>query len=212
MFHSLYTRSQATAAQENPLATARPWPAVYQQGIVSIQPHEWILTISGLVENPGQFTDAELKSWPQVTQNRRLVDVGGWTYRSEWQGVLLEELIRRVNPLPEAQFIHQVNLAGEQECLPLADALSGKALLCHSEAGQPLPPVYGGPWHLLVFDRYSYKGLTQISGLVFSAEPLAGTPQQRGYAAEGYIEPGSYYAMDLQNARPVSGSEEIQQY
>jgi DMSO/TMAO reductase YedYZ molybdopterin-dependent catalytic subunit len=81
----------------------------------------------------------------------------------------------------------------------LQDILKGDYLLAHHESDRPLSALYGGPLWLLVFDRYTYKGLSQINRLTLCDAPQdASTSQTRGYSENGLWEPGSKtYAIDL---------------
>jgi DMSO/TMAO reductase YedYZ molybdopterin-dependent catalytic subunit len=164
MFHSLYNR---TAGTQTPVAepaekagdkTFLNWPASYLDGFETFDPEHWRLEISGLVEKPQQFSLKDLSGFTRIQQNRRLVFADGWTYRATWEGFVVQELLHRVMPKPEAQYLIQTDIAGHIECLPLKDLYSQRALFCLRVSGKTLPPTHGGPLRLLVFDRYAHKG------------------------------------------------------
>ncbi len=194
------------------------WPASYEShGISELSFEDWDLSTGGAIEKPTRFVYRNIQAMPQNTQERRWISADGWSIKASWQGVLIEELVKRIhpqytaNPSDEALWVHQRNRQGAVECLLLKDLIEGKALLCHKVNGQPLPWLHGGPVALMVFDRYGYKGLGQITELNFETSPLAGatTHQEKGYPSDGQIAPGDYYAFDLQAFRPLHGPEQF---
>ncbi len=187
----------------------RGWPAVYNDGLATIPAQDWSLEVTGCIEKPTRFIYRNILALPQVTHDKRLVSIDGWSYKGRWQGVLLEELVKRIKPEPDKfLYLNQTNALGQVETLSLADALAGQALLCHKVDNHPLDTLYGGPVRLMIFDRMSYKGLRHITALEFSETPLAETSfTAKGYPLEGHIQPGEYYAFDLGAFRPLHGPD-----
>lgn len=212
MFHSLYARTGAQLADKAPDKTFLPWPASYLDGFVEGDPEQFTLEIGGLVAKPQTFSLKDLGGFVRIQQNRRLVFADGWSYRAQWEGFVISELLHRIEPAPEARFLIQTNLAGLQECVPLKDLINQRALFCMRMAGKALPPVYGGPLHLMVFDRYAHKGLGQICKLEFSESDIPGHFAAKGYDPAGTVEPGNYYAVDLKAIREIRESGEITQW
>ena len=215
MFHSLYTRHQESLEPKgNKEETPREWPATYLDGIANVDPQTWELEITGDVAEPKKFSLEELKKFPRLTQNRRLVSAQGWTYRSEWEGFLLQSLVDQIKPAASATILRQVNLLGQVESIPLGVALQNRAPLCYGEAKKPLTALYGGPLRLMVFDRYAYKGMAQLARLEFvpPTGELESHWAQKGYPRDGQIAAGQYYAFDTKKARPIHGSGEVTSY
>lgn len=214
MFHSLYNRTAASLAPtaEHPDKEFLNWPASYLDGFQAFDPEHYRLEVCGLVEKPQEFTLKELSAFTRIQQNRRLVFADGWSYRSNWEGFVVHELLHRVSPKPEAKFLIQTNLAGHTECLPLKDLYTQRALFCMKVSGKSLPALYGGPLRLMVFDRYAHKGLGQITRLELSEEEIPGYFTQKGYNAQGDIEPGNYYASDLQSIQSIKAPGEVTQW
>lgn len=188
------------------------WPVTYTgNGFKELTPEQWSLNTDGLIEKPTRFQYRNIQALPQTTQERRWVSPDGWSVKAQWRGVLLEELVKRILPQntpSEPLWVIQENIQGDQECLSLDVLLEGQALLCHQVNGQALPSLYGGPVALMVFNRYNYKGLSQVTSLTFSQTPLTKTlHDQKGFPADGTIAPGDYYAFDLQAFRSLHGPE-----
>lgn len=214
MFHSLYQR-QKSAAQATPESRARTlltWPVSYTEGFVDSDPEHWTLEVGGLVEHPQRFTLRELNGFTRIQQNRRLVFADGWTFRAQWEGFVIQELLHRLGLRPEARFLHQTNAVGQVECLPVQDLISQRALFCMRVDGKPLPPLYGGPLRLMVFDRFAHKGLSQVVRLELSDREIPGYWAGKGYDPQGPITPGSYYAADLRLMQSVRAPGEITQW
>lgn len=219
MFHSLYHRTPGNSLAESiseKEASADPffldWPATYLDGVEEIDPDRWQVEITGLVARPQEFGLKELMSFTRIQQQRRLVFADGWTFRAQWEGLVISELLHRVTPKPEAQYLIQTNASGLVECMPLKDLYAQRALFCVRVAGRTLPPLYGGPLRLLVFDRYAHKGLGQIVKLELSEEPVPGYYESKGYPADAPIEAGEYYAADLKSMQTISAPGEVTQW
>lgn len=220
MFHSLYNRTtgtqSSTGTQSDKVAGADKtflnWPANYLDGFQAFDPEHWHLEVGGLVDRPQEFTLKDMNSFTRIQQNRRLVFADGWTYRAPWEGFVLQELLHRVAPKPEAQFLIQTNLSGHVECLPLKELYAQRALLCMRVSGKPLPAMYGGPLRLMVFDRYAHKGLGQIAKLELSDIAVPGHFADKGYDPAAQIEPGDYYAADLKIVQTIKTPGEVTQW
>jgi DMSO/TMAO reductase YedYZ molybdopterin-dependent catalytic subunit len=215
MFYSLYqqlnvTQTQAPladpSAEKSELTTLSTLcPALYNNGFLQ-NPAGWQIEISGLVKKPASFTLEEMRAFTRIQQDRRIVFAEGFTVRANWEGFVAAELLHRVSPLPEAQYLIQYNAASEVECIPLQELYEQRALFCLAAQNNPLSASHGGPLRLLVFNRYAHKGLGQLTRLVLSDTPVSGTFEKQGYDANAWIEPGEYYATDLQMVKTITDS------
>lgn len=218
MFHSLYNRSTASIAPAIEQAdkagdkTFLNWPASYLDGFQAFDPDHYRLEVCGLVDKPQAFSLKDLTGFTRIQQNRRLVFADGYTFKATWEGFVVHELLHRVSPRPEAKFLIQTNLAGQVECIPLKDLYTQRALFSLRVGGKALPAIYGGPLRLLVFDRYAHKGLGQITRLELSEEEAPGYFTSKGYQPEAQIEPGDYYATDLQATQTIKTPGEVTQW
>ena len=150
-----------------------------------------------------------LTGFTRIQQNRRIVFADGWSFRAQWEGLVISELLHRVSPRPEAQYLIQTDASGHVECLPLKDLYAQRALFCLRVSGIPLPDAYGGPLRLLVFDRYAHKGLGQLVRLELSETPVSGHYESKGYPPDARIEPGPCYAADLRAMREIATPGEV---
>ncbi len=226
MFYSLHKQNTtalsptATAQGQSPDGNLDKWPASYLDGFQLLNSNQWELEVGGLVEKPQRFTLKDFAQFTRIQQNRRLVFADGYTYRDTWEGFVVQELLHRLSPLPEAQYLKQTNLCGHVEYIALKDLYAQRALFCLRVRGKALPTIHGGPLRLMVFDRYAHKGLGQLSKLELVAENRdeASAENHKGYfAAKGYdpealIQPGHYYACDLQRMEAIQAPGEVLQW
>lgn len=211
MFHSLYQRQASAVPTLTPTAdpATTGLPTTYLDGFAEFDRETWRLEVDGLVTRTHGFTLQNLSHLPQVKQDRRLVSAEGWSFRVQWEGVLLSDVLTRVVPLGNAKYLIQTDLSGRQECLPVQELVNQRALLCHSINGIPLTPAYGAPYRLLVFTRYAHKGLQQLSRLTLAEEPIPGYWAGKGYDPEAEILPGESYAFDLKAMQSIRNPGEV---
>lgn len=216
MFYGIYERCQsqrATLENHPPLLEARQWPATYRGGVVFLEAQHWRLSVGGEVEAPFAMGLNELLGhFAKSHQFRRLVSAEGWTYRSQWEGIPLKQLVQQVRPRPTAKYLRQVNSLGQEETVRLASVLERDPLLVLRENGQPLSPLHGGPVRLLFFDRYDYKSLHHVTQLLFTETPGRSDYTLPGYPEDGQIESNRYYAFDLKAFRPIERPGEVTGY
>lgn len=222
MFYSLHKQNStaiipAGAAQSHsPEGNLDKWPASYLDGFQLVNSNQWELEVGGLVEKPQRFTLKDFSQFTRIQQNRRLVFADGYTYRDIWEGFVVQELLHRLSPLPEAQYLKQTNISGQVEYVALKDLYAQRALFCLRVRGKALPTIHGGPLRLMVFDRYAHKGLGQLSKLELVSEADAelneGYFATKGYHPEALIQPGNYYACDLQRMETIQTPGEVLQW
>ncbi|WP_303672751.1 molybdopterin-dependent oxidoreductase [Vampirovibrio chlorellavorus] len=188
------------------------WPASYLDGFHPVNSNQWELEVDGLVEKPQRFTLKDFAQFTRIQQNRRLVFADGYTYRDTWEGFVVQELLHRLVPLPEAQYLKQTNACGQVEYIALKDLYAQRALFCLRVRGKGLPATHGGPLRLMVFDRYAHKGLGQLTKLELIAESGEGHFANKGYPPDALIQPGSYYACDLQRMETIQAPGEVLQW
>lgn len=226
MFYSLH-KQNTTALLPTANAQGQPsegnldkWPASYLDGFQAVHSNQWALEVGGLVEKPQQFSLKDFAQFTRIQQNRRLVFADGYSYRDTWEGFVVQELLHRLSPLPEAQYIKQTNLSGQIEYISLKDLYTQRALFCLRVRGKGLPAIHGGPLRLMVFDRYAHKGLGQLTKLELVAENSDETSVEnrkgyfatKGYEPDALIQPGNYYACDLQRMETIHTPGEVLQW
>lgn len=135
----------------------------------------WRLEVSGLVKQPTRFSLAELKTMPSRTQITRHDCVEGWSVIGKWKGVRLEEIMNRVQSMPEAKYVvfrcMDTDSDGNNyyESIDLVDAVHPQTILAYELNDRPVPVENGAPLRLRVENQLGYKHAKYIRSLEFVA-------------------------------------------
>ncbi len=133
----------------------------------------WRLEVGGLVKQPGNFSLDDLKALPSRTQITRHDCVEGWSAIAKWQGVPLTEIMKRVQPQPQAKYVvfYCMDMDGEgnnfYESIDLYDANHLQTILAYKMNDQPLPIEHGAPLRLRVETQLGYKMAKYIQRIEF---------------------------------------------
>ena len=137
---------------------------------------EWRLKISGLVQQPAQFSLTELKSMPSRTQITRHDCVEGWSAIAKWKGVPLTEITHRVQPKPQARYVvfHCMDTDDQgtnyYESIDLRDADHPQTILAYEMNDAALPVEHGAPLRLRLENQLGYKHAKYIRAIEFVAD------------------------------------------
>ena len=180
-----------------------------------IDPKTYRLKISGLVEKPLEMTIAELRAFPQVTQNSRMKCVQCWSSRATWGGFRFQPFLDRVKPKKTARAI-RIDCADKwYEYMSLQEMLSARVLLTLNLDGKPLPDKHGAPLRLIDPSKYGYKSAKLITSIEFVEEGKGSMACDIGpyYSPSGDILAGYDHPLDLgANVRKKIKGGEITEY
>ena len=142
----------------------------------------WRLRLFGLVEREVSLDWDQFKGmpWSEVASDFHCVTQ--WSaLDNAWEGVLFEDVLRVVEPRPEAKYIMAHCYGGYTTNMPLEAVLEGHGILAHKRDGQELPPEHGWPLRLVVPNLYGWKSAKWINGIEFMAQDAPGFWEVRGY-------------------------------
>jgi sulfoxide reductase catalytic subunit YedY len=150
-------------------------PVHYAQ---KLKTRPWTLKIGGLVKKEKTFDiDDLLKTMPIEERVCRLRCVEAWAMAVPWTGFPLSELLKQVEPKPEATHIRletfyapftaQGQLAFWEpwpyvEGLTLKEAMNELTFLATGIYGHPLAKQHGAPIRLIVPWKYGFKNIKSI--------------------------------------------------
>ena len=162
----------------------------------------WMVTVGGLVNNPGSFSVDELiKKYQPEERIYRMRCVEGWSMVIPWIGFPLGRLLQDVQPKPEAKFVRFESLYDREqmpgdrslpfpyfEGLRLDEAVNDLTILATGLYGKPLPPQDGAPIRLVVPWKYGFKSAKSILSIDLTAEMPPTfwstlTPEEYGFYA-----------------------------
>ena len=151
-------------------------PARLAPGLLKTRP--WTVTIEGLVRRPGRYAFHDLvKANAVEDRTSRLRCVDAWSMVIPWQGILLRDVLARVQPTPAARYVELTTLLNPEqmpgqrrpvlhwpyvEGVRLDEAMHPLTLLAIGLYGRPLPAQNGAPLRLVVPWKYGFKSVKSI--------------------------------------------------
>ncbi|MGB3308116.1 MAG: molybdopterin-dependent oxidoreductase [Nodosilinea sp.] len=148
-----------------------------------LDPDQFRLVVDGEVNQPMDFSLADLQALPLKDMVIRHVCVEGWAAIVQWGGVQLQTLAQLVQPRPEARYVFFTSADGYYESWDLASSLHPQTLMVYQKNGQPLSIDNGAPLRLASPIKLGYKQSKWVTQITFINEltPRLGYWEDRGY-------------------------------
>jgi DMSO/TMAO reductase YedYZ molybdopterin-dependent catalytic subunit len=150
---------------------------------------DWRLTVDGMVDQPGSFSLAQLKSYPTRSQITHLACEEGWSYIAEWSGVPLSHVLQLVGVHPQARYVVYRSIEPDWwDSIDMADAMHPQTFLAHGMNGGELPTGNGGPLRMRLPRQLGYKNVKFITHLTVTdsmksfGKGLGSASPEGGYA------------------------------
>ncbi|MHC1781748.1 MAG: protein-methionine-sulfoxide reductase catalytic subunit MsrP [Anaerolineaceae bacterium] len=164
----------------------------------------WQVQVGGLVNKPGTYDAGDLiKKYTQEERIYRLRCVEGWSLVIPWQGFVLSDLLKEVEPQASAKYVEFITLMDPEqfpgqsspsypwpysEGLRLDEAMNPLTILATGLYGKPLPPQDGAPIRLVVPWKYGFKSIKSIVSINLTETQPATlwssiAPQEYGFYA-----------------------------
>ena len=182
-----------------------------------IDPQEWTLKITGLVDRPLEITYQDLLDMPMEERYVTLCCVsnavgGDLIGNAKWLGVRLQDVLERAQVHADAGQIVGRSVDEFTVGFPTEIAFDGReALIAVGMNGEPLPFDHGFPARLVVSGLYGYvsatKWLSEIELTTWDGFDSYWVP--RGWAKEGPIKTQSRIDVPLFNQNVPAGPVEI---
>lgn len=168
------------------LLSAEQFPVLDLGTRPAFDPEHYRFKVTGLVENPIDFTFAQLQELPATDFSADFHCVTKWSrFDIKWKGVLWAEIVKLVKPKAEARFVIEYGLDGYTTNVPLNELSKQNVALVHQLDGAPLPLEHGGPLRLIIPHLYGWKGSKFLTSLDFVAKDEPGFWEVRGYHNHG---------------------------
>jgi DMSO/TMAO reductase YedYZ molybdopterin-dependent catalytic subunit len=144
----------------------------------------WTLTVSGLVQKPGDYTLAQIQALPRTRQNTRHVCVEGWDVIGRFGGARLASFLGMIGADTTARFISVKCADDYYESLDMATALHPQTLLCYEMYDRPLTREHGAPVRLNIPTKIGYKQAKYLTDLKVTnvLEGKVGYWEDQGYS------------------------------
>ena len=150
----------------------------------TLKPRPWTISVEGEVARPQTIDIDTLLGWFPLEQRiYRMRCVEAWSMVVPWLGFPLADLIKRLEPTGNAQFVEFTTLNDPEqmpglrvpvldwpyvEGLRMDEAMHPLTLLAVGLYGNPLPNQNGAPLRLVVPWKYGFKGVKSIVKIRFT--------------------------------------------
>ena len=205
----------AEAGVEGIAALVTPNPDFYRidtaLSVPSVNPDQWTLKVTGMVDREVSLSFAELLAKPLVERHITIACVsngvgGDLIGNARWLGWPVRELLAQARPQPGADMVLSRSADGWTAGTPLEVLTEDRdALLAVGMNAEPLPLEHGFPVRLVVPGLYGYvsatKWVTELKVTRFADDAGYWTP--RGWSERGPIKTSSRIDVP-RSGRPVS--------
>ena len=159
------------------------------KGPQEIDRDSYILSITGLVETPMNYTYDEVITNFTTYKKVVILDcVEGWRVTILWEGVLIRDLLETVQPLPSAEIIIFHAEDGYTTSFPIDYFYDNNIIMAYKMNDVTLPPERGFPFQLVAESKWGYKWIKWITEIELSDNIYyKGYWESRGYANDGDI-------------------------
>ena len=162
------------------------WPILHYGSIPSISLDDWSFKIDGLVENSININWSDFMNLPQTKVTSDIHCVTTWSkYDNEWEGVLINELLKICQPKENAMHVMFHSYGGYTTNVPLKDLQFDNVLIAHSHNGSTITSEHGGPARGVVPHLYFWKSAKWVNRMEFITEEQAGFWENYGYHIYG---------------------------
>jgi DMSO/TMAO reductase YedYZ molybdopterin-dependent catalytic subunit len=148
---------------------------------------EYRLRVTGLVDDPAEYTYSEVTSgFPGYEKVVQLDCVEGWSARVLWGGVLVRDLLDASGVQEGARSVVFSAVDGYTTSFPVQYFYDNDILLAHSMNGEALRPDRGFPFQVVAEEKWGYKWCKWVETIELVAdEDPGGYWEDRGYANDG---------------------------
>ena len=142
--------------------------ALVKEGFASYR-----LRIDGLVENPREFSFAELKAMPKQEQITAHFCIQGWSAVAKWGGVPVRDLMAIVRPFADARYAVFYSFAPGSEGGRYYDVHSvdnmrhSLSIVAYEMNGKALSVLHGAPLRLRCENELGFKQVKWIEAIEF---------------------------------------------
>jgi DMSO/TMAO reductase YedYZ molybdopterin-dependent catalytic subunit len=164
----------------------KKWPVLTYGETPRCDPATWNFRCFGLVRRPVTWSWPEFVALPRLEVTSDIHCVTRWSrFDNRWEGVSISEVLRRVDPLPEAKAVVIHADPDYTTNLLLSELNVEDALLALKHDGADLPPDHGGPCRLVVPRLYFWKSAKWVRALEFLDHNAPGFWEMNGYHLRG---------------------------
>jgi hypothetical protein len=151
------------------------------------EPSTYELAISGLVDQPRNFTYSELQRFPMVSEVALMECIAGMTWLYNWTGIPLFFLLSETGVMAGAMEVVFYASDDFSSSLTIERALHPTTILALQANGTVLSDASGPPNRLVVPCKYGYKWVKWITEIEVVDYDYKGTYERFGFSDEADI-------------------------
>ncbi|MGI4851320.1 MAG: molybdopterin-dependent oxidoreductase [Janthinobacterium lividum] len=162
----------------------RPFPfnAYYDlDKVPHVDGDQFLLEVTGLVDNKTPWTLAQLNQLPQTSQITRHICVEGWSAIGNWGGIVFSEFLKRIGADTTAKYIAFKCADDYFTSIDMATALHPQTLLTFRFDNKILPARYGFPMKLRMPTKLGYKNPKHITSITITNVYSSGYWEEKNY-------------------------------
>ena len=160
------------------------------KGSQTVDVGNYTLSVTGLVENPRNYTYDEVLS--TYEDHRKVVTINcveGWSVKILWDGVLVSDLLEDVGISSDAQVVIFRAVDGYSTSVPVDYLIENDIMIAYGMNGVTLPPERGFPFQLVAESKWGYKWIKWITSMEVSDDvEFEGFWERRGYSNVGDLD------------------------
>ncbi len=177
---------QVNNYQGQKLTSINSMPKTSIKGTQYVNMSNYTLEVTGLVQNPRNFTYDEVLNHTSYQKVVTLNCVEGWDATILWQGVLVSDLLKDVKPLPSGTTVIFTAADNYTTSFPIDYLYNNNILLAYKMNNVTIPPEYGFPFQLVAESKWGYKWIKWVTKIEVSNNTnYTGYWESRGYTNIG---------------------------
>jgi len=162
------------------------WPVLHEGPVPGVDLGTWDFRIDGLVKTPVQLTWEKFNKLPKTEIRCDIHCVTRWSrFDNRFEGMLFTDVMKLVEPKPEAHFAVVRGENGYTTNLLVSDLMMPTTIFAMKHDGEPLAPEHGYPLRLVVPQLYFWKSVKWVRGFTLMAQDEPGFWEQNGYHMRG---------------------------
>ena len=149
---------------------------------------DYRLEITGMVQNPRNYTYQDVIGHPNYEKVVKLYCVDGWDATILWKGILVYDLINETQPLPGSNVVIFHAYDGYSTSLPLEYLRGNQIILAYKMNNATIPPEKGYPFQLVAESKWGYKWIKWVTKIEISNNTdYKGYWESNGYSNIGNL-------------------------
>jgi DMSO/TMAO reductase YedYZ molybdopterin-dependent catalytic subunit len=149
---------------------------------------DYRLEVTGMVQNPRNYTYQDVIGHPNYEKVVKLYCVDGWDVTILWKGILVYDLINETQPLPGSNVVIFYAYDNYSTSFPLEYLRGNQILLAYKMNNGTLPPEKGYPFQLVAESKWGYKWIKWVTKIEISNNTdYKGYWESRGYSNIGNL-------------------------